>query len=188
MQELIWRYKKWILLQGSAHNHHWVGSEDVHHDACAKLGEIIRSYDRVAIPRQDVIQPSLVFHEVINSRPILQRPFHLGDQPRKGKALRWACLEDFLDQRQHRILVEVALSQVRVLPDPYLELVAGFSERRVDPSFAKASEMIASQSRIHDVEGTLASIDALLDEGQQNPVALVLGSKEGADMPRRLEA
>ena len=79
LEELGWRHKKWVLLQHTAQNHHWVGAQNVHRDAGAKLGAVIRSYDRIFVLRQDKIQPCLIFNQVIDTREVFQRPLHVSD-------------------------------------------------------------------------------------------------------------
>ena len=78
-QELVRRNKKWILLEHSANDDHRVGAHNVYHDASAKLGEIVRSYHRVFISGEKIVEPCLVFNEIINTRPIFQGPFHVSD-------------------------------------------------------------------------------------------------------------
>jgi hypothetical protein len=48
-----------------------VRSHYVDDDLPAKLGEVVYSYDRVFIPRQKIVQPSLILHQVIDTGPIL---------------------------------------------------------------------------------------------------------------------
>src|SRR3981081_3870986 len=47
LQELIWRDEEWVLLEPSADDDHGMGPHDVDHDLPAKLGEMVRSSDRV---------------------------------------------------------------------------------------------------------------------------------------------
>src|SRR5688572_21580139 len=42
-EHFVRRNEEWVLLQQPSDDHHRVRSHDVHHDACAKLGEIVRS-------------------------------------------------------------------------------------------------------------------------------------------------
>ena len=74
-----------------------MGPHDVHDDLPAKLGEIVRSYDRVLIPRQYVVQPCLVLHEIINAWAVFQSPFHVGDEASQRESLLSTELEDLLD-------------------------------------------------------------------------------------------
>ena len=53
----------------------------------AKLGEIVCSYDRVFIPGQNIVQPRLVLHQVIDTRSVFQGPFHMGDQTSQRETL-----------------------------------------------------------------------------------------------------
>ena len=81
-QELIRRHEEGVLLQDAADDDHRMGPHNVHDDLPAKLGEIVRSDDRVWIARQHIVQPRLVLHQVIDTRSVFQGPFHMGDQTR----------------------------------------------------------------------------------------------------------
>jgi hypothetical protein len=61
-QELVRWNKERVLLEDAADDNHRVGPHDVDDDVPAKLGEIIQSYDRVLVARQQIIQPCLVLH------------------------------------------------------------------------------------------------------------------------------
>ena len=89
---------------------------NVNNDTPAKLGEIVYSYDRVFISGQQIVQPRLVLHQVINTRAVFQSPFHMGDQTSQREALPSAALKDFLDQSKHPVLIEVAIAQIGISP------------------------------------------------------------------------
>ncbi len=78
-QEFVRRNEEGVLLEDAADDDHRVGPHDIDDDLPAKLGEIVDSYDRVLIPRQDIVQSRLVLHQVVDARPIFERPFHVGD-------------------------------------------------------------------------------------------------------------
>jgi hypothetical protein len=83
---------------------------DVDNDLPAKLGEIVDSYDRVLIAGQNIVQSRLVLHQIVDARPIFERPFHVGDQPSAREPLLPAPFEDLLDQSEHPILIEVTIA------------------------------------------------------------------------------
>ena len=109
-QELIRRHKEWILLEDAANDDHRMGPHNVNNDVPAKLGEIVRSYDRVGIPGQKIVQPRLVLHQVIHTWSVFQGLFHMGDQTNQQEPLLSTALKDLLDQRQHLVLIEVAFA------------------------------------------------------------------------------
>src|SRR2546421_86092 len=78
-QELIRRNKERVFLEDATNDDHRMGPHNVHDDIPAKLGEIIHSYDRVFIPGQNIVQPRLVLHQVVNPRAVFQGPLHMGD-------------------------------------------------------------------------------------------------------------
>src|ERR1700682_3149713 len=115
-QKLVRRNEERVLLEDAADDDHWVGPHDVDDDLPAKLGEIVDSYDRILISRQNIIQPRLVLHQVIDPRSIFEGPFHVGDQPSEREPLLDAAVEDLLDQSEHPDLIEVTIAQIRVGP------------------------------------------------------------------------
>ena len=92
-QEFIRWYEERVLLKHAADDDHRVRPHDVYDDLPAKLGEIVYSYDRVFIPRQNVVQPRLIFHQVIDARPVLQGPIHMGNQASEREPLPDAALK-----------------------------------------------------------------------------------------------
>jgi hypothetical protein len=55
------------------------------------------------------------------------------DQARQQEAVARPVLEYLLDERQHCVLIEVALPEISLGPDPYLELAALLGSCNVDP-------------------------------------------------------
>jgi hypothetical protein len=121
-QERIRRHKEGVLLEDAANDDHRVGPHNVNDDISAKLGEVVRSDDRVWIPGQQIVHPRLILHQVINTRSVFQGPFHMGNQTSQREASLSSALKDLLDQSQHRILIEVAVAQIRVSPIAQLKL------------------------------------------------------------------
>ncbi len=79
-QELIGGNKEGVLLENSPNDDHRMGAHNVNDDTPAKLGEVVGSYDGVSIPGQNIVQPCLVLHEIINTGSVFQGPFHMGNQ------------------------------------------------------------------------------------------------------------
>ena len=88
LQKLIGWNEERVLLQYPTHNHHWVSPKDVHDYMPAKLGEIICSNYGVTVLRKNIVQPGLVFEQVIDSGPVLQCPLHVSQEPSACVALR----------------------------------------------------------------------------------------------------
>ena len=76
-QKFVGRNEERVLLKDAADDDHGVGAHDIHNDLPAKLGEIVDSYDCVLIARQNVVQPRLVLHQIVNTWPIFERPLHV---------------------------------------------------------------------------------------------------------------
>src|SRR5881296_2280412 len=179
-QEFIGWNEEGVLLQNARDHGHGVSAEDVHDDACAKLGEIVDSENGIRVPREDVVEARLVLHQVIHAGSIFQRPFHVRDQSSQGKPAPLAFDEDLLDQGQHGGLVEVTAAQIGFLPGAQLQLTALLHDGDVDTRGRQSFDVIAAQFRIHDVESLLPSRETFLDEGQEDAVLLVPGVEECA--------
>jgi hypothetical protein len=187
LQELIRRHKEGVLLEDAANDDHRMGPHNIHDDIPAKLGEIICSDDRVWIPGQQIVQPRLLLHQVINPRPVFQGPFHMGDQTREREPWLSTAPQHLLDQRQHLILIEVAVAQIRVSPIAQLELAAPLGRRHIDTGGRQPAHVFLTQRGIDDMEGLLAARESFLDERQQHPILLVRTVKECADVTLRAE-
>ena len=109
-QEFVRRNEERVLLEDAADDDHRVGPHDVDNDLPAKLGEIVDSYDRVLVARQNIVQSRLVFNQIVDSRPIFERPFHVRDQSGACEPLLPASVENLPDQSKHPILIEVTIA------------------------------------------------------------------------------
>ncbi len=125
-QEFVGRNEERVLLEDSPDDNHRVGPHDINDNLPAKLGEIVDSYNRVPIARQDIVQSCLVLNQIIDAGPIFKRPFHVRDQAGPRESLFRSSVEDFLDQSKHPILIEVTIAQISVSTVPQLELTARF--------------------------------------------------------------
>jgi nucleotide-binding universal stress UspA family protein len=85
IQEFVGGNEEGILLQDAGDQGHGVSAEDVHHDAGAKLGEVVHSENGIRVLREDVVEARLVFHQVIHAGSILQCPFHVRHQSSQVK-------------------------------------------------------------------------------------------------------
>lgn len=74
-----------------------MGAHNIDDDVPAKLGEFVRSYYGVFIAGQNIVQPCLVFDEIIHSRKIFQGPFHVRNQPSQCEALLCTAFEHLLN-------------------------------------------------------------------------------------------
>jgi hypothetical protein len=109
-QEFVRRNEERVLLEDAADDNHRVGPHDVDDDLPANLGEIVDSYDRVLISRQNIVQSRLVLDQIVNARPIFERPFHMCDQTGAHEPLLPAPVEDLFDQSEHPILIELTIT------------------------------------------------------------------------------
>src|SRR5882724_394750 len=69
-QKLIRRYKERVLLHDAADENHRVSSHDVDDKIAATLRQIIKTDYGILIVRYDVVQPALVFEEIVYPGPV----------------------------------------------------------------------------------------------------------------------
>src|SRR5437870_3223335 len=179
-QEFIGWNKEGVLPQNAGDHGHGVSAEDVHDDACAKLGEIVDSENGICVLREDIVEARLVLHQIIHARSILHRPFHVRHQSSQGKPPPLAFGEYLLDQGQHSGLVEVTPAQISFLPGAQVQLTALLDGGDVDTRRCQSFDVIAAQCRINDVESLLPARETFLDERQKDTVLLVPGVEERA--------
>jgi hypothetical protein len=63
-------------------------------------------------------------------------------------------------------------------PVEEIELPASLGVARVDAEGGQAAQVLVAQLRIDDVEGLLAALEALLDEGKQGSIFVVWAAEE----------
>ena len=115
-QEFVRRNEERVLLEDAADDDHRVRPHDVDDDLTAKLGEIVDSYDRILITRQNKVQSRLVLHQIVNAGSIFERPFHVRDQASAREPLLRTPVQYLLDQSEHAVLIEVTITKIRVSP------------------------------------------------------------------------
>src|SRR5579884_1064889 len=186
-EHLVGRDEKGVFLKDAADNHHRMRPHNVHNNLGAEPGQVIRSAHGVVVLGQHIVEPGLVFHDVLNAGPVLQRPLHVGHQPGQAEAPSLAALQDLFDEGEHAVLVKVAFAQVGVLPAPDLELPFLFGPVYVDARLFQAPAMLRSVSILDNVERLIVLPESLFDEGQQDAIFLVLAIEEGADMAGAVE-
>jgi len=91
-------------------------------------------------------------------------------------------LERFLDQRNHRVLVEVAATDMRIMPIAHFQLLPSLSGGDWDAGSLKPVDMVHAKDRIDDVKRSLAVLDPFRNERKQEGILFVAGLKERAHM------
>src|SRR3954469_9339733 len=86
-QQLVRGHEERVLVEKPADDDQRMGAEDIHHDAGADLGEVVRADDQVVVLGEDVIHTGLKLHEVLHPRAVLQRPLHVGPKPSLPEAV-----------------------------------------------------------------------------------------------------
>ena len=188
LQKLIGWNEEGVLLQYPAHNHHGVSPKDVHDYMPTKLGEIIRSHYRVAVFRKDIVQPRLVFEQVIDPGPVLQCPLHVSQEPSACVTLRIPALEYFFDQAQHRILIEVSAAQIRLFPNSNLQLATGLACGYINSSRFQTARVLRPELRINNMERLFRVSNTFRKKWKQNFVLLVRVVEERADVARHFQS
>jgi hypothetical protein len=183
-QHLVGRNEKWIFLQNPADDDHGVRPQDIHHNLSTKLVQIVCSTDGVIVSRKDIIEPRFVLDDIVHTRTVFERPLHVCHQTREWKPLCFTTLEHLFDQRQHAILIEVAVSQVGVFPAPNLELPPPFGIFDVYSSVGQVAAMLWTMRVLNHVKRPITVVKTLLDERKQDAILLVLVMEERANVAR----
>jgi hypothetical protein len=77
----------------------------------------------------------------------------------------------------------MTVSNINLIPVPELELTVLLGVAHIDAGRLDTPHMVITLLGIDDVEGLLAALEALLNEGKQHAVLFLRGVKEGANMP-----
>src|SRR5438132_6137880 len=86
-KKLVGRDKEWILMESPADDRHRMSTQDVHHQASAELREIVAAYEWIGMAGREVVDPGLVLDQVIDTRSILEGPFHRRHESRQRESL-----------------------------------------------------------------------------------------------------
>ncbi len=105
------------------------------------------------------------------------------NQTSEWETKRGPLLERFLDEDEHRVLVEAPTTQVGLLRRRHLELTSAQRSGHVDAGAAQLLEMLLSVLGGKDMIGALSALEPVAHEGQQRVVLLLRRTEKGADMP-----
>ena len=108
-------------------------------------------------------------------------PVHSADDATERKVVVLVTGE-LLEDLQHPVSIEAAVEKVRVRVRAHLELASSLSGGRIDPDRRQALQVIVVLGRIDHVNRLVAAREAVLDEGQQHPIFLIVAVEERADM------
>src|SRR5712692_2106744 len=81
----------------------------------------------------------------------------------------------------------MSVPQVGILPAPNYQLPLALGSGHVDARFLQVTQVLRAVPRIDHVEGPVALVEPLLDEGEKHPVLLLFAVEEGTDMPGAVE-
>jgi hypothetical protein len=107
----------------------------------------------------------------------------VSDQAGQPKAPLLRVFKHRWDQGEQPVLIEMAVSNIDLIPVLELELTVLLGVAHIDAGRLDTSHVVITLLGIDDVEGLLASLEALLNEGKQRPVLFLTGVKKGANMP-----
>src|ERR1051325_8140722 len=125
--------------------------------------------------------------EVVHSRPVLERPFHVRDEACQRKSLPRTGLQHLLDQGEHPVLIEVPVAQVRLVPGGNLELALRFSGLHCNPGLRQLSAVGLSRHRVYDMECLFAAIEPFAHERLEHTKLFVEAVKERADVAKAIK-
>jgi hypothetical protein len=91
-------------------------------------------------------------------------------------------LKDILDQRQHPVLIEAPLTQIRIFPPADFELPPAFGFFYGDARLSQSPTVFRPVVVLDNVERFITLLEPLFDEGEKHPVLIVLAVEKGTDM------
>src|SRR5262245_62069299 len=161
---------------------------NVNNEICAKLGQIVRAYDRVDGPvlaKPYIVCSRFILQQPIHAWSIFQSPFHMSDKANQWKALFFRVLHDRFEQSQRLVLIESAIAKVRISPCEYLELATLAGRANVDAGRRQSLDMLVTSFGIDSMDGLLAAFEAVLNERHQHPILVIMTVEKCADMTGR---
>src|SRR6266481_4925995 len=181
-EEVLRRYKKRILLQNPADDDHRMRPHDVDHGVPAKFREIVCADDSIVVSAPHIVHTRLELNKITNMRPALSRPFHVANDATERKSPLGIAAGQLLENLQHPVLIETAVTKIRFSVGPKLELPTLLGGRRINPYSSQTSQMIMMLRRIYDVNCLVATFEAVLYERKQHAILFVVAVKKRADM------
>ena len=125
-----------------------------HHDrGCVRMiftvapsnGKIIdAAADRVRVHARDIGYPCFIFQQILHTRVLFQRPFHVADQLCRLVSLVFPDVQGPGNQAKHSILIEPAVLQIGLRPADQLELTALFRSGEIDPPLCQPRSIIVT--------------------------------------------
>jgi len=181
-QEFVRGDKEGILLQDAADDDHGMGPHDINHRVGPKFAELVGTDDCIVVAAPDVVYPRLELNDIVDTRPILDRPVHTTTNATERESSPGLAASQLLKHRNHAIRIEATIRKVDVGVDANLQLSAPFRGRRVDSSGCQASEMVLTLIRIHHMNRPMATLKAIFYKWEQDPILFLITVEEGADV------
>jgi hypothetical protein len=181
-QELLGRYKKWILLKNASDDDHRMRPHDVDDRVSSEFSEMVGADDRVVVSSPQIIHPRFELDEVVDVGSIFHCPVHATANAAEWKSSLDVAAGHLLERFQHPVLVETAVAKVRFGIGPKFELAALPGGSGVDPGRGQPLQVVAMLIGIHDVNGSVASLEAVLNKRKQHAVFFVVAVEKRADM------
>ena len=140
----------------------------------------VRAYDRIFDGHE--VGLCLILQQPLDTRPILERPLHVGHETGTGKAGAGAAFADAVDNLVRPIAVEGATTEMCISPLTHIEPPVRLRRRHVNAGRRKSLHVLRSPARINDVNGLFTGVQPVSDEGEQNPIVIVGAVEESTDM------
>src|SRR5580658_10220371 len=103
-------------------------------------------------------------------------------QPSARVARGRSRLDEALDRSQHGVLIEALVAHIRIGPRQDLQAAGLNHVLLVYAAVREPLQVLFSILRFHDVDGLVATIEAVFEERAKDSVLLVEGVEEGANM------
>ena len=104
------------------------------------------------------------------------------DKPNEQEPLPFSIPHNPFEQSQRFVLIELAITEMRIGPSTYFKLATLASADHIDAGRRQPLEMIVESIGIDGVDGLLTAFEAVLNKRQQHPILVVVAVEKRADM------
>jgi hypothetical protein len=180
--EVVRRSEERVLLQQAVEYDGRMRTERVDYDAGTNGRQIVRTDDSVFVLGENLVEARLELEPVFVVCSICVGPSHVAEEACARVSSFRPRLERSLERPEPGVRIESAISRSRWFPDLHLQLARADRGPHVDLGFGESPEMLAAMLGINEMERSIASVEAILDERAEQPVLLVDVGEERADV------
>src|SRR6185437_2715405 len=143
---------------------------------------MVSADDRVVVMAPNLVDAGFELNQVIQVSAALRRPVHAADDSAQRKFTLSVTAGCLLEYVQHPILVEAAVSKIRLGARSKIELAPVLRGRGIDSRRAEAPQVTCTLIRVDDMDGFVAAFEAVLDKRQQHAIFLIVAIEQRANV------